>query len=73
MITKEVEIYFFDILHDDKIFKCLVKDGQIKLLEGLAFPPMENLEKEKNIAGAITLGTTRPTVASFLRKKNSRK
>ena len=45
--TKEKEAYMFDILKADQIFDFLVKDKQIKLLEGHKLPPTDQIQNLK--------------------------
>ena len=44
----EKEIYLFDISKADQIFNCLVKDKQIKLLEGHKIPPANEVKGKKH-------------------------
>ena len=47
-VTKpDKDSYLFDISNADQIFDCLVKDKQIKLLEGHKIPPSDELKGKK--------------------------
>ena len=41
------EAYLFDITKADQIFDCLVKDKQIKLLEGYKILPIDEVKGKK--------------------------
>ena len=45
--TEEKEAYLFDISKADQIFDFLVKDKQIKLLEGHKLPPTNQIQNMK--------------------------